>query len=245
MVARKELLTLAVLLITVSGCCRRCQEERVKKDPKKISKKAAKEAKMPRAGKELAFNDLFLNDSELDELIERAGYDHTATADSEVEVEAPESNTEELAWLDDYALDEDDDLGWESTTDMNEKSLKTVYFGFNKYGIAGEQSDNLKYNAEEITEAIEEADARGEELKVVVEGHACHSAGDPIYNLALSQKRAGFIADKLKENGVPADRLQIVGRGEESPAVVDGKSVSGTREQQWLNRRSEFYLISA
>jgi len=251
MVAKKEFLALAVILVGVSGCCRKCGESVCKKESKKVSKKAPKKnAQMPQAGKELAHNDIFMDDAELDELIARAKLADTAMASGDAKSEDMIESTsdltaEELAWLDEYALDNDDDLGWESVVPSAEKNLKTVYFGFNKFGLANEQGDGVEQNAEQITSALDEADSRGENLKVVVEAHSCHAAGDPVYNLALSQKRAAFVADKLKEAGVPSDRLQVVGRGQDMPAVVDGKTVSGSREEQWLNRRADFYLVNA
>jgi len=245
MVAKKEFIALAIVLVAISGCCRKCQEGAAAKGAKKVSKKNPKKAKMPRAGKELAFNDLFIDDAELDDLITRASSTLTAEGDNEASeaIDPIESTTEELAWLDGYSL-EDEDLGWDDVA-SSEKSFKNVYFAFNKYGISGEQKDNVLYDADEINSALDEAANRGENLKVVVEAHSCHAAGDPVYNLALSQKRAAFVVDKLKEAGVPAECLQAIGRGQEIPAVVDGKPISGSRKEQWLNRRAEIYLVNA
>ena len=45
MVAKKEFIALAVVLVAISGCCRKCQEGAPAKGAKKVSKKAPKEAK--------------------------------------------------------------------------------------------------------------------------------------------------------------------------------------------------------
>jgi len=244
MIAKKEFLTLAVLLVGLSGCCQKCRKKSTSEPVKKAKKTVAyNEAAMPQAGKELALNDIFVDDSDLDDFITQTNYDATRLAADEGE--STVEQVEELAWMDEYALDEEEDLNWESDASTPERNLRTVYFGFNKYGVANDQNDVIEQNALQISNALCEADSRGEELKVVVEAHACHSAGAPDYNMGLSQKRASTIADRLKAAGVPAERMQVVGRGQELPAVIDGKPVTGSREEQWSNRRAQLYLVNA
>ena len=78
---------------------------------------------------------------------------------------------------------------------------------------------------------------------LVIDGHACHSAGSRAYNLALSERRAKVLADLMIEAGIPADCVKIVGRGDEMAALVNGKPVDGDREQQWPNRRDEIHVV--
>ena len=78
---------------------------------------------------------------------------------------------------------------------------------------------------------------------MVIEGHSCHSAGSAVYNLALSEKRAKALADRLVAGGVPSQNIKVVGRGQEVPAVVEGKAVTGDRKEQAPNRRDEVRVI--
>lgn len=69
-----------------------------------------------------------------------------------------------------------------------------------------------------------------------IEGHA-DERGSVEYNLALSLRRANAIRDYLSNFGIAANRLEVVGLGEERPAD------SGTSEAAYQrNRRGEFHL---
>ena len=71
---------------------------------------------------------------------------------------------------------------------------------------------------------------------VVIEGYT-DSRGSSKKNQALSEKRARAVADYLASQGVPADRLQAVGKGESSP-IASNSTSSGRAE----NRRVEIVL---
>jgi outer membrane protein OmpA-like peptidoglycan-associated protein len=71
---------------------------------------------------------------------------------------------------------------------------------------------------------------------VVIEGYT-DSHGSSKKNQALSEKRAHAVADYLVSQGVPADRLQAVGKGEAAP-VASNSTSSGRAE----NRRVEIVL---
>ena len=73
---------------------------------------------------------------------------------------------------------------------------------------------------------------------IVVEGHACHSAGSAIYNLALSEKRARYAAKKMTNSGTDSKYIKIAPRGHEMPIIKDGN-----REAQTVNRRVEIFAI--
>jgi outer membrane protein OmpA-like peptidoglycan-associated protein len=47
----------------------------------------------------------------------------------------------------------------------------------------------------------------------------------------------------LSKEGVPAANMKIVGRGNEVSAVINGKAVTGSREEQWQNRRDELHIV--
>jgi len=73
--------------------------------------------------------------------------------------------------------------------------------------------------------------------KVIVEGHTDDS-GNPAYDLDLSFRRARAVVEYLRGRGVPADRLDFVGRGTKQP-LAPGRSP----EARALNRRVEFKLV--
>jgi outer membrane protein OmpA-like peptidoglycan-associated protein len=140
---------------------------------------------------------------------------------------------EEYAWLDDSGKDKGE--------------FKKVYFDFDKYAIANTQEEAVAYDVNHVKSVLDAAQAKNANacVTIVVEGHACHSSGSALYNLALSEKRAKVLQDRLVAAGVSRDAVKIVGRGQEVPAVVNGKIVTGSRDQQALNRRDEIRVIVA
>lgn len=67
----------------------------------------------------------------------------------------------------------------------------------------------------------------GNPIVMIVTGGA-DTVGDPQMNLALSVARAQSVADGLVARGIPADRLQVLGRGTtELPVDTD----TGTAEE--------------
>jgi len=72
-----------------------------------------------------------------------------------------------------------------------------------------------------------------------VEGHT-DSVGSDAYNKSLSMQRAEAVKTYLLAQGVPSDRLQIVGRGESSP-VAGNDTEDGRRR----NRRVELINLGS
>lgn len=109
--------------------------------------------------------------------------------------------------------------------------------------LAGPASPNsyllfFDWNRAELTpEAraiVEDAAAAAKAMKadrIVVTGFT-DSTGKPGYNKKLSERRAAAVVEVLEANGIAADKISTVGRGEESPIVPSGDSA---REPQ--NRR--------
>lgn len=74
-------------------------------------------------------------------------------------------------------------------------------------------------------------------VRIRIAGHADERGSDE-YNIALSQRRAASAKRYLVDQGIPADRIDVVGFGEERPAAM------GTNEDAWArNRRDEFEII--
>ncbi len=74
-------------------------------------------------------------------------------------------------------------------------------------------------------------------VRIRIAGHADDRGSDE-YNLALSQRRAAAAKRYLVDQGIPADRIDVAGFGEERPAA------QGSGEDAWSkNRRDEFEII--
>jgi outer membrane protein OmpA-like peptidoglycan-associated protein len=80
---------------------------------------------------------------------------------------------------------------------------------------------------------------KGSQRPVLIEGYT-DSHGSATKNHALSEKRAQAVSDFLTSQGVPADRVQAVGKGEASP-VASNSTPSGRA----MNRRVEIVLQAA
>jgi outer membrane protein OmpA-like peptidoglycan-associated protein len=133
----------------------------------------------------------------------------------------------------------DEDFSW---LDDKKDGFKRVFFEFDQYKIKADQESSLASNIQRAKKVIDENP--GKSVTLVVNGHGCTSAGSAVYNLALSEKRAKVLADKLKLAGIEASKIKIVGRGFEVPAHdKNGQPVTGNRETQWPNRRDEIQVI--
>lgn len=80
---------------------------------------------------------------------------------------------------------------------------------------------------------------KGSQRPVTIEGYT-DSHGSAKKNQALSEQRAQAVSDFLTSQGVPADRVQVVGKGEASP-VASNATASGRAQ----NRRVEIVLQQA
>ena len=122
---------------------------------------------------------------------------------------------------------------WEdATVDQSKQDFKTIYFAFDKYKINKEQEASLQADIAHAKKMIDTGKI------IVIEGHACDSAGSAIYNMTLSQQRAEFIATKFIDAGIVKANIKIAARGQEMP-VHKG----GNKHQQAVNRRVEIFAI--
>lgn len=76
-----------------------------------------------------------------------------------------------------------------------------------------EDRDTLDGPARAVVQEAAEAAARFSAVRVNVFGYA-GPVGGAGFNRALSEARARHVADSLRQFGVPADRVFILGRGE-------------------------------
>jgi outer membrane protein OmpA-like peptidoglycan-associated protein len=91
----------------------------------------------------------------------------------------------------------------------------------------------LKPGATEIITRLADFLSRNETTRIRVEGHT-DSTGDDAYNTELSRRRAQAVADALMTRSIPANRVEVIGRGEGFPVATNDTSAG--RQQ---NRRVE------
>ena len=72
---------------------------------------------------------------------------------------------------------------------------------------------------------------------IQVSGHT-DSDGDATYNQGLSERRASAVADVLIGNGVPSNRVQAYGQGENQPVASNL-----TPEGKAQNRRVDIVIL--
>jgi len=122
---------------------------------------------------------------------------------------------------------------WQNAAvDQSKQDFKTIYFEFDKYKITKDQEVALNADIEHAKKMI------NANKIIVIEGHACDSAGSAVYNMTLSEKRAKFIAEKFTHAGIDKGNIKIAARGQEMP-IVKG----GNKHQQAVNRRVEVFAI--
>jgi peptidoglycan-associated lipoprotein len=95
------------------------------------------------------------------------------------------------------------------------------------------RADQLKI----LDQNLQRFKALGPDVKIMIEGHA-DERGTVEYNFSLGQRRARAVRDYLEKNGIAAERMATISKGEECP--VD----PGHTEEAWAkNRRVRFMRI--
>ncbi|MDT8431536.1 MAG: OmpA family protein, partial [Bacteroidales bacterium] len=110
--------------------------------------------------------------------------------------------------------------------------IRPVFFAFDSYALSSAGKEKL--------DGLAAIMQRFPNLKLEVVGHT-DAMGPDAYNDLLAKRRADAVAGYLVEQGVSADRLITVSRGEKEPAArnttPDGRDAPKGRE---LNRRVHF-----
>ena len=94
-------------------------------------------------------------------------------------------------------------------------------------------TDTLDVRNQALLDSASRLYREGRPIIMIVSG-STDSVGEPVQNLLLSQRRANAVARGLLARGIPAERTQILAKGETNPAVDVPR---GTPEPQ--NRRVE------
>lgn len=153
------------------------------------------------------------------------------------------TDTEEFAYNDnDLTYNEDEDLvAWQDDAFLEESAeveFKTVLFEFN--GKAPSQ-DQVNLLNEDITMAF---DAINDGKRLKIHAHCCQM-GAAAYNLGLSEKRAQSVKDVFVKNGIPEEKIDIIGFGQEVPLVwTESAEREGKIKDLSLNRRAEIFAYS-
>lgn len=109
------------------------------------------------------------------------------------------------------------------------KNFQRVHFDFDGTDLVGDSEAALQSNAKIL--------ASFPGVRVEVQGHA-DERGTTDYNLALGQRRANAIKERLERLGVAAGRVVLVSFGEERPLA------EGSGPSVWSkNRRAEFRVL--
>ena len=87
-----------------------------------------------------------------------------------------------------------------------------------------------------VLEQARDAFKNKQDARVTATGHT-DTTGSEAYNMALSLRRANAVKDALVRDGVPAQAISVVGRGEQGLLV---QTADGVREPQ--NRRVEIVI---
>ena len=108
--------------------------------------------------------------------------------------------------------------------------LGTVFFALDSSQLDDAARPVLQKNSDWLK--------RWSSTRIMIEGHA-DSRGTAEYNLALGERRAAAVRDYLVNLGIPANRIQIVSKGKESPFCTE------ENESCWQQNRRGHFLVTA
>jgi outer membrane protein OmpA-like peptidoglycan-associated protein len=86
-------------------------------------------------------------------------------------------------------------------------------------------SSTIRADSLAVLDQASRAYSEGKPLVMIVTGSA-DRVGKPNHNLSLSQRRATAVLNALLDRGIPADRFQILAKGETELAVPTQKGVA-------------------
>src|SRR5438552_9976196 len=113
--------------------------------------------------------------------------------------------------------------GSSSSSNVRRRSVKTIYFDFDRYEIRPGDATTLEADA---------AWLKTNDVLILIEGQ-CDERGTGEYNLALGDRRARAAMNYLVSLGVRAGRISTVSYGKERPVCTEHT------EACWaLNRRA-------
>lgn len=117
------------------------------------------------------------------------------------------------------------------TADVRAAIMEMIYFDFDR--------SDLRSEAQAALDRKIPLFQANPDMRIRIAGHA-DSRGSDEYNVALSQRRAQAAKAYLVQRGIAENRIEIVGYGEERPAVPNAT----TDQEHQQNRRDEFEIIA-
>jgi len=109
------------------------------------------------------------------------------------------------------------------------KNFERVFFDFDSSSLDDQSKSALKDNATIMSAHTD--------IKLEIQGHA-DERGTTEYNLALGQRRAEAVKDRMVRMGITGSRLATISYGEERP-LVSAQNESAYSQ----NRRAEFRVL--
>lgn len=110
------------------------------------------------------------------------------------------------------------------------RSLERVHFQYDSTSVTSATTASISHNTEILQDFPN--------TRVEIQGHA-DERGTTEYNLALGQRRAEAVKERMSRMGVSTTRMSTISYGEERPAS------RGSNETAWAeNRRAEFRVLS-
>lgn len=124
----------------------------------------------------------------------------------------------------------------EKEGDMEKIKVDPIYFEYNKWDITGEAITEL----DKVLFAME----KFPNLKIKIESHT-DARGTDSYNLQLSDNRAKSTMEYLISKGISPYRIEsATGFGETRPKNKCTNGIKCSEEDHYVNRRSDFVIIS-
>ena len=111
-------------------------------------------------------------------------------------------------------------------------ACESIYFDFDSAEITNEEMGKLAYDVEHIKELLDK-----EDVVITLEGHSDKHYVSKTYNIAVSERRARKVREKLIDAGIDPERIKIVAYGDMKPAV----DIAGKERR---NRRVEFVEVA-
>jgi outer membrane protein OmpA-like peptidoglycan-associated protein len=112
-------------------------------------------------------------------------------------------------------------------------TLKNIYYDYDKWDILSESAKELDVLVSFMNE--------NPDLKVLLTSHT-DSRGNDLYNLKLSQRRAGSAVKYVVSHGISSGRITGIGMGETQLVNTCANGVNCTPQEHRQNRRTEIFI---
>jgi outer membrane protein OmpA-like peptidoglycan-associated protein len=145
-------------------------------------------------------------------------------------------------------LEEEALYAWVDQRSDQELGLKEVYFGYDEHIIRSSEQKSVTHDVARMRELLAEAEGSGKNIQFVINGNSDTIHGEAhiydMYNRVKSEQRAVALKKQAVAAGIPADKIKVIGRGDDMPAIINGKVCTGDIAQQAPNRRDEIQVIT-